>query len=155
MWLKITLPEYTYAKDCLEDLKKKNIKISPWIENIFKNKKYKFSKKLFPLFLERIYVKDLGFKKPTNLIKIYKRLKFLKYELVPPQICLLARKEYKIQPKGEWLRFATPLNSMIDEDGVPHLPKLGSALGFLFIETYWSYPGAIFHPHNDFVVLKK
>ena len=63
--------------------------------------------------------------------------------------------EYKIQPKGEWLRFATPLNSMIDEDGVPHLPKLGSALGFLFIETYWSYPDAIFHPHNDFIVLKK
>ena len=44
---------------------------------------------------------------------------------------------------------------MIDTDGVPHLPKLGSALGKKFIETYWSYPHAIFHPHNDFVVAKK
>ena len=44
---------------------------------------------------------------------------------------------------------------MIDSDGVPHLPKLGSALGKLFVETYWSYPKAIFHPHNDFLVLKK
>ena len=42
----------------------------------------------------------------------------------------------------------------MDSDNVPHLPKLGSALGKLFIETYWSYPGAIFHPHNDFLVQK-
>ena len=44
---------------------------------------------------------------------------------------------------------------MIDDDGVPHLPKLGKALGKLFIGTYWSYPEAIFHPHNEFVVSKK
>ena len=44
---------------------------------------------------------------------------------------------------------------MIDTDNVPHLPKLGSALGKYFIETYWSYPKAIFHPHNEFVVYKK
>ena len=29
------------------------------------------------------------------------------------------------------------------------------ALNKLFIETYWSYPKAIFHPHNEFVVMKK
>ena len=44
---------------------------------------------------------------------------------------------------------------MIDSDGVPHLPKLGKALNKYFIETYWSYPHAIFHPHNEFVVCKK
>ena len=33
---------------------------------------------------------------------------------------------------------------MIDSDGIPHLPKLGQGLNLLFIETYWSYPGAIF-----------
>ena len=55
------------------------------------------------------------------------------------------------QPKGEWLRIAVPFRSMIDSDNVPHLPKLGSALGKLFIETYWSYPKAIFHPKNEFI----
>ena len=39
-------------------------------------------------------------------------------------------------------------------DGIPHLPKLGCALGKYFIETYWAYPDAIFHPHNEFVVTK-
>ena len=61
---------------------------------------------------------------------------------------------YKDQKKGEWLRFAVPMRSMIDSDNVPHLPKLGKALGQYFIETYWSYPKAVFHPHNEFVVMK-
>ena len=56
---------------------------------------------------------------------------------------------------GEWLRFAVPFDSMIDSDGVPHLPKLGRALGMYFLETYWSYPDAVFHTHNEFVVQKK
>ena len=155
MWLIIKNCRYKNAYECLKSLKKKKIKISPWIENIFKKKKYKFRKKLFTVILCRIYVKDLGFKKPTELNKIYKKLKSLKYKLVPPQISLLVREKYTSQPKGEWLRFATPLKSMVDSDNVPHLPKLGSALGFKFIETYWSYPKAIFHPHNDFIVLKK
>ena len=71
-----------------------------------------------------------------------------------PEVALLARELYTNQPTGEWLRFATPLKSMIDTDGVPHLPKLGKALGKFFVETYWSYPKAIFHPHNEFVLSK-
>ena len=46
------------------------------------------------------------------------------------------------------------MKSMIDTDNVPHLPKLGKALNSFFLETYWAYPGAIFHPHNEFVVCK-
>ena len=46
-------------------------------------------------------------------------------------------------------------NSMIDNDNIPHLPKLGSALGKLFIETYWSYPDAVFYPHNEFIITKE
>ena len=67
---------------------------------------------------------------------------------------MAARSQYDEQKTGEWLRFATPFNSLIDSDGVPHLPKLGKALGKYFIETYWSYPDAVFHPHNEFVVKK-
>ena len=69
-------------------------------------------------------------------------------------MALRARFVYLNQKKGEWLRFATPMRSMIDTDGIPHLPKLGCALGKYFIETYWAYPDAIFHPHNEFVVTK-
>ena len=43
-----------------------------------------------------------------------------------------------------------------DSDGSTHLPKIrGKALNKYFIETYWSYPDAVFHPHNEFVAEKK
>ena len=87
--------------------------------------------------------------------EFYKKLKKLEYQLVPPEISLYLRLIYTKQPRGEWLRISVPFDSMIDSDGVPHLPKLGQGLNLLFIETYWSYPEAIFHPHNDFLVQKK
>ena len=65
---------------------------------------------------------------------------------MPPDIAFRSRLQYHEQKTGEWLRFATPMNSLIDSDGVPHLPKLGKALNSFFIETYWSYSKAIFHP---------
>ena len=105
--------------------------------------------------LYKIKVRSLGFNKATKLKYIYKKILSKNYALVPPVLALRTRLFYKEQKKGEWLRFATPLNSMIDTDKVPHLPKLGRALKKYFIETYWSYPDAIFHPHNEFIVTKK
>ena len=155
MWKTINPQNYKSIKDCLNENKKDKIHISPWIEDIIKNKKNKFRLNRKKVFLYRIKVKDLGFKKATKLKDIYKKIKQKKFELVTLDQALMARILYKNQKTGEWLRFATPFNSMIDSDGVPHLPKLGKALGKFFIETYWSYPHAIFHPHNEFVVCKK
>ena len=135
-------------------LKKKGVILSPWIEDIYLKKKnnISLSKKTYNLY--KVKVKFFKFKKPTTLGKIYKKIKELNFSLVNPDIALRTRLLYKNQNKGEWLRFATPLNSMIDSDGVPHLPKLGSALNKLFIETYWAYEGAVFHPHNEFISTK-
>ena len=51
-----------------------------------------------------------------------------------PEIALICRELYYEQPTGEWLRFATPFNSMVDSDGVSHLPKLGKALNFSLLK---------------------
>ena len=92
---------------------------------------------------------------PIELESLYKLLDNKNYELVHPAIALYSRLIYDEQKTGEWLRFATHFDSMIDDDKVPHLPKLGKALGKYFIETYWSYRKAVFHPHNDFIVKEK
>jgi hypothetical protein len=152
-WTKITQQEQS-INHCLRNLIKKNIQLSPWILDIYKNNKNKITYKKKNFNLYRVKVKDLGFKKPTKLKFIYKSLKKKKFKLVPPDVALRARLVYSNQKKGEWLRFATPLKSMIDTDGIPHLPKLGCALGKYFVETYWAYPDAVFHPHNEFVVTK-
>ena len=153
IWKKIEI-NHSNLDDCIRDLKKNGIELSPWIINIYKNKKNKiiYNKKTFILY--RIKVKELGFRKATKLKDIYKSLKKNDFKLVPPDVALRSRFVYLKQKKGEWLRFATPMKSMIDTDGIYHLPKLGSALGKYFIETYWAYPNAIFHPHNEFVVTK-
>ena len=152
---KTIYPEKMNVNRYLSKLKKNKIILSPWIENIYKSKKnnIKFTNQKYDLY--RIKLKKLGFTKATKLKKIYSKLKKEGFLLVPPDVALRTRLKYKNQKTGEWLRFATPFYSMIDDDGVPHLPKLGKALGKLFIETYWSYPEAIFHPHNEFVVSKK
>jgi len=154
IWKIVEPSKYNNIKQCLKDLKKKKINVSYWIEDILKNKKNKISITKRRVYLYRIKVSSLGFKKPTTLKKIYKKIKQKNYSLVSPDIALRARFLYKEQKKGEWLRFAVPMKSMIDSDNVPHLPKLGKALGQYFIETYWSYPQAVFHPHNEFVVMK-
>lgn len=156
IWKIIKPSKNLTVKQCINDLKKnRNYYISPWIEDIINNKKNKIKATKEEVKLIKVSVRSLGFRRATTLKKIYQKIKKNKYALVPPDIAIRARFFYNEQKTGEWLRFATPFNSMIDIDGVPHLPKLGKALGKFFIETYWSYPKAIFHPHNIFIVVKK
>ena len=153
LWKKINKIPFKNVANCLKAVKKKSI-CSHWIIDIFERKKKVTYSKYKNLNIHRVSLRSLGFKNPTTLKEVYSRLK-KNYQLIPPEISLYLRMIYTNQPKGEWLRIAVPLNSMVDSDKVPHLPKLGCALGKKFIETYWSYPKAIFHPHNDFLVIKK
>tara|TARA_B100000787_G_scaffold27031_1_gene17888 strand:- start:1382 stop:1864 length:483 start_codon:yes stop_codon:yes gene_type:complete len=155
VWKKIKKSNYKSIKHLLNDLIKKGHVLSPWIIDIFNNKKNNILINNQSFNLYKIKVKNLGFKKATKLKYIYKKILLNNYDLVTPDLALRTRFFYKEQKTGEWLRFATPFNSMIDTDKVPHLPKLGRALQKYFIETYWSYPDAIFHPHNEFIITKK
>lgn len=153
-WKIINNFDYNNTQKYIEELKSKKYILSEWIIDVFKNYKSSLKKDDFPIILYRISVSDLGINAPTTLKHIYEELLKSGYELVPPELVLVARLNYSEQKTGEWLRFATPFETLIDSDGVPHLPKLGKALNKFFIETYWSYPEAIFHPHNEFVVKK-
>ena len=87
----------------------------------------KFTNQKYDLY--RIKLKKLGFTKATKLKKIYSKLKKEGFLFVPPDVALRTRLKYKDQKTGEWLRFATPFHSMIDDDGVLHLPKLEKLWG--------------------------
>ena len=154
IWKTINKFSFKDTNACLKYLKKKNIIASPWILDIFMKRNYSFLKYKNPIKLYRVKLSDFGIKSPITLKFFYKKLS-KDFKLVSPDIALYTRIIYSDQKNGEWLRFATPMKSMIDSDGVPHLPKLGKALNKYFIETYWSYPKAIFHPHNEFIVQKK
>jgi len=151
-WCKLDLNGDETAAKTIVQLISKGFKISDWIVDISLSLNSKLSKS-YDLWL--VSLSDFGFEGPTKIKDFYIELEKNGYGLVPPEIALILRQQYTSQPKTEWLRIATPLDAMIDQDGVPHLPKLGSALGNLYIETYWAWPEAIFHPHNQFIVEKK
>ena len=154
-WKVIKESKFDNMHECVELLVKKNYVASHWIRDIAKRTKTDFKNIKFPVELIKVKVSELGVAKPTTLKNIYELFDQNNLMLIDPLIAINARFYYDEQKRGEWLRMAVPFDSMIDSDGVPHLPKLGQGLNLLFIETYWSYPSAIFHPHNDFVVQKK
>ena len=82
-----------------EFTKKKNVVLSPWIENIVNNKRNKIKISDNDYYLYRIYVRDLGFKKATTLKSIYKKIKEYNFELVPPDIAIRTRLIYLEQKK--------------------------------------------------------
>ena len=153
-FLKINDFPFKKGKNLLFKLKKNKIIVSPWIEDyLLKQKFFLNSEDLYPCKLYKIHLRnDLNVKKEIFLKDVYKLIKKKGYQLVRPEIALYSRIFIKQKKLGTWIRFATPLNSMIDSDGVPHLPKIGFALDKYFLETYWAYPKAIFHPHNYFIV---
>ena len=146
--------ELKNSKFLLKKIKKKHV-VSPWIENTLKNIKFK-KKYKFPIRVVEINLKnDLKLNKPSYLYVIHKKINYFGYKLIPPEIAIYSCLFLKNKKPGKWQRFGTPLRSLIDDDSIPHLPKLGYGLNKTFIETYWAYKKAVFHPHNNFIVIKK
>lgn len=151
IWKTIDNFHFKEMSSCTNYLIQKNYEVSLWIQDISNRDKstFLFNRKIN---LARVSLNQLGFNSATKLKDVYQAYEKFGFKTVDPIIAIYTRLIYDEQPTGEWLRISVPLDSMVDSDGVPHLPKLGKGLGKLFIETYWSYPDAIFHPHNEFVV---
>ena len=73
-WLEISNFEFSNINECIKRLKEKNCYVSPWIENICEKYNYKFVKIKKPKVLARVKVEDFGFKGPTELQAIYKKI---------------------------------------------------------------------------------
>ena len=98
-WRILNKSKYKNIQECLSDLKKKRVIISHWILDVVRNKKNKIYITNRRVKLYRIKVKNLGFKKPTTLKKIYQKVGELNYQLVPVDVALRVRLAYKIQKK--------------------------------------------------------
>ena len=72
VWKIINPNKYESLSRCIKELKKEKIHLSPWIENLVKNKRNKISFPKNKIYLYRIKVKTLGFKKATHLRKFIK-----------------------------------------------------------------------------------
>ena len=155
LWKMLERADCSTGKDYLKILDEKGYRVSDWIIDIVSKLDFSSGDIQWPLPLVRVRVASLGFTSPLHLSELYQAAEKQGYEKLPIEAALSLRMHYDEQPTGEWLRMGTPMDVMIDSDGVPHLPKLGKALGKYYIETYWSYPQAVFHPHNEFVFIDR
>jgi len=155
LWKLLERPSYTSGSQYLDTLIKRGYRLSDWIVDIVSKPDFQVNTVLWPLPLVRVRLDSVGFSKPTTLKKFYKTAAHAGFENCPPEAALALRFNYDEQPMGEWLRVAIDMNKMVDSDGVPHLPKLGGALNRFYLETYWAYPDAVFHPHNEFVMIDR
>ena len=154
-WKTIKLNKDLSPKSIIERYESRNIVVSHFVKNIYINSKNKLNyPDMEDIDLFKVKLSYLGFNKQTELQSFYSKILSEGYNLVNPLVALISREHYLEQKNREWLRFATPHDGLIDTDGTPHLIKLGKALNIFFIETYWSYPKAIFHPHNEFIISK-
>ena len=154
-WKVLERLPYNNGHEYGQALIKKGYKISDWIIDVISKPDFQVNAVSWPLPLVRVRLDSIGFSKPTTLKEFYKAAVEAGFEMCPPEAALALRFNYDEQPVGEWLRVAIDMDKMIDSDGVPHLPKLGNALGRFYLETYWAYPDAVFHPHNEFVMIDR
>ena len=61
LWKKVKKEKFKSIDDCFKKLKKRKIILSPWIENIFKNKKNKIKYNHKDFYLYRVNVKKTWF----------------------------------------------------------------------------------------------
>lgn len=158
LWKLIEKPAHTHGAEYILALMKAGYRPCDWNIDILNRLDFSHSTVLWPVPLVRVSLESLGFSEPTQLQSFYQAAAKNGFETVPIEAAVASRFHYDEQPTGEWLRIAVGLNQMIDSDGIPHLPKLGAALGTsgrpnLYLHTYWAYPHAIFHPHNEFVMV--
>ena len=151
-WITLERDALLPITEILDALKNEGFFLSDWILDIYKRRESIIFSREIDLY--RVKLRDLGVDGPIELKNVYSLFEEKGFKLLNPQLALYARRAYDNQPTGEWLRIAGPLDSMIDSDGIPHLPKLGAGLNRFYMETYWSWPNAIFYSHNEFVVTK-
>jgi hypothetical protein len=155
IWKILERLPYTSGSEYCKALEERGYRLSDWIIDVVSKLDFDIGATEWPLQLVRVRLDTLGFSEPTTLENFYKSAALAGFERCPVEAALALRFNYDEQPKGEWLRVAIDMDKMIDSDGVPHLPKLGSALNRLYLETYWAYPHAVFHPHNEFVMIDR
>ena len=117
IWKTIDSFDFHDCIQCTDDLISKNYRVSEWILDIVRQPDFPSQPINYPVNLGRVSVSSLGFEKQTTLEQIYNNMISEGLELVPPEVAINCRFYYDEQPVGEWLRFATPMDAMIDSDG--------------------------------------
>lgn len=103
------------ANDFRRDLTAGGLKIGNWGNDILGKPAFKVSDTKVEVDLANVSVAELGFKDGATFKDVCERAISLGLELCPNEVGPQLRRQYKDQPKGEWLRIA--MKAIADSDG--------------------------------------
>ncbi|OGZ73426.1 MAG: hypothetical protein A2908_04090 [Candidatus Staskawiczbacteria bacterium RIFCSPLOWO2_01_FULL_38_12b] len=130
-------------------LKKDNIRIGDYANDIIGKPVFSVATEEIELDLVVVSVAELGFPKGAGLKDIYAVAKKRGLELCPNEVGPQLRLQYKDQPKNEWLIIGMePIagsGGALSVFGVEH-----NGYGF-WLNTYYGYPDDVWSEHYRFV----
>lgn len=134
-------------KDTLKaELKRKNIKISDYAQDMLNSRDFSTSKNIEKADLIRLTVKDLGFPNGATTDEIYKRAQDLGLELCPAEV----GPQLQLQnPISEWTLIA--MKQITDHHSAPDVFNLYRDGDVLWLSDSGARPGSEWRGGNEFV----
>lgn len=146
---KIQRYEITIGGKSKEELEKerqaKNIKISPYAQDIFN--KMEMSRQKEETKLIRLTVKDLGFSNGATTDQIYQKAEELGLELCPPETGPLLRLQEPIINEYSIIG----MKQIADRDGAPIVFNLDRYGGDFWLNYNWAKPDRKWYSYSHFV----
>ena len=138
------------AKELIKEMKDAKINISPYAEDMMKNRDFKIQKEREDAVFIRLKVRDLGiYKSYPTTDEIYSRIEELGLELCPVETGPNYRLQYQNQPLNEWVRIG--MKQISDRYGDPCIFDLGRRDGGLWLDDRWADPEDGWDPEVEFV----
>ena len=130
-------------------LKKKNMRIGTWADDILGKPDFIAVKKEIEVDLVVISVADLGFPEGAPLKDIFARAQEFGLRLCQNQVGPELRDQYEDQPQGEWLIIG--MEPITDSDGDLGLFHVGRGSGGLWLDTNYDNPDHVWRGGRRFV----
>lgn len=132
-----------------EELRRDDINISPYAEEMIDNPDFTTLKDPQDLDTVRLRVQDLGLQGASTIDQVYARAKELGLELCPPELGLRRRLKDTNQPIGEWYYIA--MKPITDRRGDPHVFSLERGGDGMWLRGGWAGPDSGWSPEARFV----
>lgn len=150
-WKTLKLGTHKDAAALKQSLVDEGFKIGFWAEDVFGKVTVSSEEKDVDLVV--LSVAELGFKKGARYDQICAKAQELGLELCPDEVGPQLRKQYKDQPKGEWIVVA--MKALADSDGDLIVFNVGHGDDGLWLSGYHGDPGSHWVAGDRFVFVRR
>ena len=150
-WKTLKLGTHKDAAALRQSLVDEGFKIGSWAEDVFGKVTVSSEEKEVDLVV--LSVAELGFKKGARYDQICAKAQELGLELCPDEVGPQLRKQYKDQPRREWIVVA--MKALTVSGGYLSVFGVGHDVDGLWLDGYSGRPGSHWHADLRFVFVRR